>query len=194
MIDPITAVATATSAFNLIKKGFQAGRDIEGMAGDLGRWMGAVSDIKKAEEYSKKPPLFKKLFAAGSVEEEAMQAFMAKKKAEDMREELRSIISFTRGPSAWDELLRTEANIRKKRQEAIYAQEEYRRKVIEWIADNGYDKEMGARPMERFISQNIKKPLVDKLLFGNLKSRGLIKLDIDKGKLKFTDAKTKIKA
>ena len=62
MIDPITAVATATSAFNLIKKGFQAGRDIEGMAGDLGRWMGAVSDIKKAEEYSKKPPLFKKLF------------------------------------------------------------------------------------------------------------------------------------
>ena len=42
-------------------------------------------------------------------------------------------------------------------------------KVINWIADNGYDKEMGARPMERFISQNIKKPLVDKLLFGSLK-------------------------
>jgi preprotein translocase subunit Sss1 len=59
---------------------------------------------------------------------------MAKKKAEDMREELRNIISFTRGPSAWNELLATEANIRKKRQEAIYAQEEYRRKVIEWIA------------------------------------------------------------
>jgi len=68
------------------------------------------------------------------------------------------------------------------------------KKVIEWIADNGYDKEMGARPMERFISQNIKKPLVDKLLFGNLKSGGLIKLDIEKGKLKFTDNKTKVKA
>ena len=68
------------------------------------------------------------------------------------------------------------------------------KKVIEWIADNGYDKEMGARPMERFISQNIKKPLVDKLLFGNLKSGGLIKLDIEKGELKFTDTKTKVKA
>ena len=68
------------------------------------------------------------------------------------------------------------------------------KKVIEWIADNGYDKEMGARPMERFISQNIKKPLVDKLLFGNLKSGGLIKLDIEKGNLKFSDAKTKVKA
>ena len=134
MIDPITAVATATSAFNLIKKGFQAGRDIEGMAGDLGRWMGAVSDIKKAEEYSKKPPLFKKLFAAGSVEEEAMQAFMAKKKAEDMREELKKMIMFTRGVGAWEELLRTEGEIRKKRQKAIYDQEERRRKLFEWIA------------------------------------------------------------
>ena len=133
MVDPITAVATATAAFNTIKKGFQMGRDIEGMAGDLGRWMGAVSDIKKADEYSKKPPLFKKLFAAGSVEEEALNAFMAKKKAEDMREELRNIISFSRGPSAWQELLKTEADIRKKRQEAIYAQEEYRRKVIEIV-------------------------------------------------------------
>lgn len=133
MVDPITAVATATAAFNTIKKGFQMGRDIEGMAGDLGRWMGAVSDIKKADEYSKKPPLFKKLFAAGSVEEEALNAFMAKKKAEDMREELRNIISFSRGPSAWQELLKTEADIRKKRQAAIYAQEEYRRKVIEIV-------------------------------------------------------------
>ena len=133
MIDPITAVATATAAFNTIKSAFAAGRDVENMAGDLGRWMGAVSDIKKAEEYNKKPPLFKKLFQAGSVEEEAMQIFMAKKKAEDMREELRQIISFTRGPSAWTELLKTEADIRKKRQQAIYDQEERRRQVLEII-------------------------------------------------------------
>ena len=67
------------------------------------------------------------------------------------------------------------------------------KKVVEWIADNGYDKEMGARPMERFISQKIKKPLVDKLLFGNLKGGGVIKLDLDKGKLKFTESKNKVK-
>ena len=134
MIDPITAVATATAAFNTIKSAFAAGRDVEGMAKDISRWMGAVSDIKKAEEYNKKPPLFKKLFAAGSIEEEAMQVFMAKKKAEDMREELKNIISFTRGPSAWTELLKTEADIRKKRQEMIYAQEERRRQVLEWCA------------------------------------------------------------
>lgn len=134
MIDPISAVAMATGAFNTIKAGFAAGREIESMAGDLGRWMGAVSDIKKAEEYNKKPPLFKKLFQAGSVEEEAMQIFMAKKKAEDMRAELKQIISFTRGPSAWEELLKTEGDIRKKRQKAIYDQEERRRKVLEAVA------------------------------------------------------------
>ena len=62
-----------------------------------------------------------------------MQTFIAKKKAEDMRNELKSIISFSRGPSAWEELLRTEGEIRKKRQQAIYAQEEKRRKFVEGL-------------------------------------------------------------
>ena len=132
MIEVVAAVSAASSAFNAIKKGFEVGRDIESMAGDMGRWMGAVSDIKKAEEYNKKPPLFKKLFAAGSVEEEAMQIFMAKKKADDMREQLRQIITYTRGPSAWQELLKTEADIRKKRQKMIYDQKERQRKLIEY--------------------------------------------------------------
>lgn len=131
MIEVVAAVSAASSAFNAIKKGFEVGRDIESMAGDMGRWMGAVSDIKKAEEYNKKPPLFKKLFAAGSVEEEAMEIFMAKKKADDMRDQLKQIISFTRGPSAWEELLRTEADIRKKRQKMIYAQKERQQFFIE---------------------------------------------------------------
>ena len=134
MIDPISAIGIATSAFNAVKKAVGAGREIEDVAGALGKWMGAVSDIKKAEEMNKKPPIFKKLFASGSVEEEAMQIFMAKKKAEDMREELKNIISYTRGPSAWQELLKTEADIRKRRQATIYAQEERRRKILEIVA------------------------------------------------------------
>ena len=133
MIEIVAAVSAATGAFNTIKAGFAAGREVESMASDLSRWMGAVSDIKKADEYNKKPPLFKKLFQSGSVEEEAMQIFMAKKKAEDMRNELKQIISFTRGPSAWEELLRTEADIRKKRQQAIYDQKERQRQIMEVI-------------------------------------------------------------
>ena len=134
MIEVAAALSAATTAFNAIKKGFEVGRDIESMSGDLGRWMGAASDINKADEYAKNPPLFKKLFAAGSVEEEAMASFMAKKKAEDMRYQLKQLISLTRGPAAWEELLKTEGEIRKKRQAAIYAQKEKQRKVMEITA------------------------------------------------------------
>ena len=134
MIEVAAALSAATTAFNAIKKGFEVGRDIESMSGDLSRWMGSVSDINKADEYAKKPPLFKKLFAAGSVEEEAMAAFMAKKKAEDMRYQLKQLISLTRGPQAWEELLRTEGEIRKKRQRMIYEQKERQRQIVEWTA------------------------------------------------------------
>lgn len=134
MIDPITALATATSAFNLLKKGFQFGKDIESMASDIGRFMGAVSDLDKAHDMAKKPPLFKKLIAAKSVEQEAMEIFMAKKKAQDMRDDLRNIISFSRGPQAWQELLRMESTIRKDRQKMIYAQKERRKHFIEVCA------------------------------------------------------------
>ena len=134
MIEVAAALSAATTAFNAIKTGFEVGRDIESMSGDLSRWMGSVSDINKADEFAKKPPLFKKLFAAGSVEEEAMASFMAKKKAEDMRYQLKQLISLTRGPAAWEELLRTEGEIRKKRQRMIYEQQERQRKFIEWTA------------------------------------------------------------
>ena len=134
MIDPITALGAATAAFNAVKRGVEMGQDIENMSGQIGKWMGAVSDIKKSEEFAKKPPLFKKLFASGSVEEEAFAAFMAKKKADDMREQLRQIISATRGPSAWQELIKTEADIRKKRQETIYEQKERQKHLLEVLA------------------------------------------------------------
>ena len=45
---------------------------------------------------------------------------------------LKQIISLTRGPQAWEELLKTEGEIRKKRQRLIYQQKEKQRKFIEW--------------------------------------------------------------
>lgn len=131
MIDPVSALATASSAFSLIKKGFEVGRDIEQMAGDISRWMSAMSDLSEAEHQAKNPPIFKKLFAGKSVEQEAIEIFAAKKKAEHMREELRQYISWTMGQSAWDELIRMEGQIRKQRQETLYAQARRRRKFIE---------------------------------------------------------------
>ena len=65
----------------------------------------------------------------------------------------------------------------------------YSKKVLNWIAENGYNKEMGARPMERFITNQIKKPLVDKVLFGDLSKGGQIKVDLVANKIKFSAKK-----
>ena len=134
MVDPVTALATASAAFGVLKKGFQVGRDLEQRAGDLGRWMSAMSDLTEAEKQAKNPPIFKKLVFKGSAEQEAMQIFAAKKKADQMREDLRNYISWTYGKSHWDELVRMEGRIRKERQETIYKQAQRRKKFIEAIA------------------------------------------------------------
>ena len=135
-MDPVTAMATASAAFGALKKGFAIGRDIESMASDLSRWMGALSDLDQAEKEAKNPPIFKKLFAGQSVEQEAVIAFANKQKAEQQRYELKQWISLTLGKSKWDELVKMEGQIRKRRQETLYAQRERRRKfveIVDWI-------------------------------------------------------------
>ena len=133
-MDPISAMATASAAFGAIKKGFAVGRDIEQMAGDLSRWMGAMSDLEQAEKEAKNPPIFKKLFAGQSVEQEAIAAFANKTKVEQQRYELQQWISMTLGRSKWDELVRTEGQIRKQRKETLYKQRERRQKFVEIVA------------------------------------------------------------
>jgi len=48
-----------------------------------------------------------------------------------------------------------------------------------WLAENGFDARMGARPMARIISENIKKPLADEILFGRLSSGGSVRVKLD---------------
>jgi hypothetical protein len=129
-MDPVSALAVASSAYSIIKKGFQAGRDVESMYGDIGKWMGAISDVNHAEKMAKNPPIFKKLFNGSSVEQEAMDAFAAKKKAEAMEDELRTWINMVHGPNAWSDLLKMQVKIRKQRQEQLYAQQELRQNII----------------------------------------------------------------
>ncbi|MCL5050962.1 MAG: ATP-dependent Clp protease ATP-binding subunit ClpA, partial [Firmicutes bacterium] len=57
-----------------------------------------------------------------------------------------------------------------------------------WLAEKGYDKAMGARPMSRVIQEHIKKPLANEILFGSLTKGGNVKVSVDakKGELSFT--------
>ena len=100
MFDPITisvAVATASTAFNGIKRAFARGRDIESMGKDLSRWMGAVSDVDVAHKSANNPSMLRKVLNAKSIEEEAIEAFLSKKQLEQQRNDLRTFIQFLRG-------------------------------------------------------------------------------------------------
>ena len=125
MVDPITAIAGATAAFNAIKKGFEVGRDIESMYGDIGRWMSSCETVNKEAKSAKTKGM--------SVEEEALEIFAHQKKVKAMEDELRTFINLSHGPSAWNEVLRIQADIRRRRKEAILAAKKKREEMIMWI-------------------------------------------------------------
>jgi ATPases with chaperone activity, ATP-binding subunit len=69
----------------------------------------------------------------------------------------------------------------------------YKKDLLKWIAEKSFNKEMGARPMERFITDNIKKPLVDKILDKDLKEGGVINISIKSEKISFSKKKVTAK-
>jgi len=70
----------------------------------------------------KKPPLFKKLFQAGSVEEEALALLVHEKKIIEQEKELQALLNFRYGYGTWDELKEMRRTIRAKREKEVYAQ------------------------------------------------------------------------
>ena len=131
MIDPVTAVGLATSAFNAIKHGISVGRDIQDMTSQLSKWGQAFSDFNYAEEKTKNPPIWKSL--ATGQDNTAIEIFAHRKKMEEMRKEIKSHISLYYGPSAWEEVLRIEAEMRRQRKEEAYRKQEIKDTIINWI-------------------------------------------------------------
>jgi len=110
-MDPITAIGIASTAYSAIKKGFEVGKEVESMAGDLGRWMNAINAVKTSHSKAKGRRF-------GSVEEEALETFAAKKKAEQMENDLRNFIVGQYGVNAWQDIIRIQADLRRKQKEA----------------------------------------------------------------------------
>jgi len=121
----------ATGAFKGLKAAIAAGRDIQDMTGQLANWGKAFSDFTNLEEREKNPPFWKKTFK-GSDEETALEIFANKKKMEQMRKEIKDHISWHYGPSAWEEVLQIEAQMRKIRKEELYKKQERIDNLINW--------------------------------------------------------------
>ena len=126
------ALTVATKSYGMIKKTIEAGAEFEQVMGQMSKWWGACQDITKANETAKKPPLFKKLTFQDS-QKEALDAFVAKKKMEEMRGELRTLLLYRFGPEAWKELCETERQIKQQRQDMIYKQKERIRALFDGV-------------------------------------------------------------
>ena len=126
-------------------------------------------------------------FNSQSNESDALKS-LNKLFAPEFRNRLDEIIQFNYLPkkvvlSIVDKFLtKLQAQLDEREIELIYS-----KKVVNWIADKGYNKHMGARPMERFITDHIKKPLVNDVLFGALNKGGQIKVDLVDGQVEFTE-------
>ena len=126
------ALSVASKSYGMIKKTIEAGAEFEQVMGQMGKWWGACQDINKANEVAKKPPLFKKLTFQDS-QKEALDAFVAKKKMEEMRGEIRTMLLYRFGPEAWKALCQMEREIKQQRQDMIYAQKERIRKLFDGV-------------------------------------------------------------
>ncbi len=130
-MDPVSLVAIASSTFKGIQVLVSKGAEIEHVAQKLGHWYGLVSDIKEAEKEAENPPLFKKMFDGNSVEEQALNAVIAKKKIEEQEKQVRELITWAYGKETYKEMMQMRRDIRAKRERMIYKQRRRQRRMLD---------------------------------------------------------------
>ena len=134
-MDPITIMAGATAAFNGVQKLVATGREVEDVMGQMGKWYGAIAEAKEAQRKLQNPPFYKKLnpLQAGSVEKEALDAIILKKKIETQEKEIRELIMIVYGKETLMEMFELRKQIAKERQEQIDKHNAFRQNISDAV-------------------------------------------------------------
>ena len=130
-MDPVTIAACiqgATKAYNLVAKAVNAGREIEDTASYIGKFFDHKERINEIEAEVQYGP---KLFRGQSVEAQALEIQMAKKKTADMEAKLRELCYYTVGKEFYDEMMQERRKIRQRRLDAAKARAERRRLLMD---------------------------------------------------------------
>jgi hypothetical protein len=127
-MDPISLFMAATAAFNTVKKLVEAGREVEDVLGQIGAWMGKVSELNALD--NKKPSIFKRIGSGKSVEQEAMEQLQRREAVRKQHLELMSMVKLRYGPQAFEELLQMQRQIKLKREREIIFQAQRRKDVM----------------------------------------------------------------
>lgn len=130
-MDPLSLVAMASTTFKGLQILVSKGAEIEHVAQKLGHWYTLVSDINQAEKEAENPPLFKKMFDGPSVEEQALNAVIAKKKIEEQEKQVRELITWAYGVETYREMMHMRKEIKAKRERMIYKQRRRQRLMLD---------------------------------------------------------------
>ena len=134
MMEIAAAISLASSAFNALKKGMEAGREIEDMMDYYGKWFEAKEALSENAIDSKNQPLVKRLFSGNSVEAQALQITQAKHKIKQMEKELYEYLLYTGQQEFYNDMMRERRAIREARMRDAQKRAERKRFWIDMIA------------------------------------------------------------
>lgn len=130
-MDPVSLVAMASTTFKGIQVLVSKGAEIEHVAQKLGAWYGFVSDLRQAEKEAENPPLFKKMFDGETVEQQALNSVIAKKKVQEQEKQIRELITWAYGVETYKEMMQMRRDIRAKRERIIYKQRRRQQRALD---------------------------------------------------------------
>jgi hypothetical protein len=130
-MDPLSLIAMASTTFKGIQTLVNKGAEIEAVAQKLGAWYSFAADIKQAEKEAEKPGVFKKLFDGETVEQQALNSVIAKKKLEEQEKQIRELIVWAYGVETYQEMIMLRRQIKAKREQAIYKQRRQQRLIMD---------------------------------------------------------------
>ena len=128
-MDPLSLIAMASTTFKTIQTLVDKGAEIEHVAQKLGQWYSFASDIKEAEKEAESPGVFKKLFEGDTVEQQALNSVIAKKKLEEQEKQIRELIVWAYGVETYQEMIQLRREIKAQRERVIYKQRRRQRLV-----------------------------------------------------------------
>ena len=132
-MDPLSMIAMASTTFKGIQTLVNKGAEIEHVAQKLGAWYSYAADIKEAEKEAESPGIFKKLFDGNTVEQQALNSVIAKKKLEEQEKQIRELIVWAYGVETYQEMIMLRRKIKVQREEAIYKQRRRRRLMLDSV-------------------------------------------------------------
>lgn len=134
MMEIAAAISLASSAFNALKKGMEAGQELEDMMGYYGKWFEAKEALSENAINNKNQPLVKKLFSGSSVEAQALEITTAKHKIKQMEKELYEYLLYTGQQEFYNDMMKERRAIREARFREAQKKAERKRLIFDLVA------------------------------------------------------------